>query len=765
MTSLYSADTKVEVAFNAGVRTPEASRTWTDVSTYVELEAGISITGGRADERATCEANSCSLVLDNSDGRFTPDRTSSPYYPNVKIGRPIRVTSTYPPAPAANLLSAANADLEGGVGSWTAGGSVPPTLSSTSVRAWSGTKSLLVTWGTGGTFPLAQVNLAGLTIGVVYTWSAYVWVPTGSPHVQLAVGGGIGLVGSATTVRDQWVRLSGSFTAAATSHGMQVWPSTAPTAGNTVYVDAAMPVVGTELGDFNTVTAATSTRFEGYVDEWPIDWAEGVDTYSAARLTASSRMARMGAAAELRSLVESTILGLGPVAYYTMGDDSASTSAADSSGLGADPLVRWGSGANPVFGNATGVGTDGLTAAEFTAGGKALRDAATGSLPTGATICFFYNSAGGHASTVVQALGISFNNNGCVGDSTNRTGGAAVGATSIDDGVTHHVALRWSGSNLYVYIDGANLASATTSGDLVIQTTLANAGLTSGSGTFTLCHLALFDYDIGGAGITAISEAGLTGGDQEPAVDRLDRLAVVAGVETAASDFDAAATLPIAFFDPSGAGPLDAMRRVETTEGGVLFDSRDNTLTYAGRAARYGATSALSLSMLTHEVEDSVTPRYDRGTVLNDVTATTTNGGSFRAVDQTSIDDYDPASGSVELMSTDMIEAAGAAWWRVSNYAQPQTRIPNLAAIVTSLSAAQAAAVLALDVGSLLTVTNWPDQAAASSADFFVEGYNEQIGLEFHRIEFNVSPAAIWTETFVLDSATRGVLDTNRLAY
>lgn len=766
MTSFYSPQITCEVAFNAGIRTPVASRTWTDVSDYVELDQGITIVVGRGDELSETQPNMLSLAVDNSDGRFSPSLAAGAYYPNVKVGRPIRVRATYPPQPAANLLSAADADFESGVGAWTAGGSVPPTLSSSSVRAYSGTKSLLVTWGTGGTFPLAQVTLAGLTVSQVYTWSAYVWVPTGSPHVQLAVGGGVGLIGSATTVKDQWVRLSGTFTATATSHGMQVWPSTAPTAGNTVYVDAAMAVKGSELGDFNTVAQTTTTRFEGYVDEWPTEWPDDVDSFAVAKITASSRMARVAAQGAMLSMVEETILNLGPIAYYTMGEASGAVQAADSSGTGGDPLVRRGSGADPVFGSATGVGTDGLTAAQLTAGGESLSDAASGTLASGACVSFFYSTAAGSGPHThpAQALGITFTTNGgCDAFTGNLTGAPANAGTSVNDGNTHHVALRWSGTTLYIYIDGVSMGSAATSGNLTINSTVVNAEYVSGSGTFTICHLALFDYDIGGAAIAAISEAGLTGGDQEAASARLTRLAGYAGIESARLNIDAAATMPIAFFDPSGASPLEAMRKVEATEGGVLYDHRDGTTTYTSRSARYSAASAVSLSMLSHEV-DPPTPVFDRATMLNDVTATTSDGKTVRAVDDTSVTDYDPATGTVELQSTSEVEASAAAWWRVNTYGNPKTRIPNLGFEVTQLTAAKASAALGLTVGSLVSVTDWPAQVAAVT-DFFVEGYTEQIGLEYHHLTCNVSPGDIWLTTFVLDSATRGVLDTNRLAY
>lgn len=89
-------DVTVEIAFTSSYSTPSTARVWTDVTDYAELEDGIEIGRGRSDERSQADASTLSLTLDNRDGRFTPDLASSPYYPNVKIGRPIRVTATPP---------------------------------------------------------------------------------------------------------------------------------------------------------------------------------------------------------------------------------------------------------------------------------------------------------------------------------------------------------------------------------------------------------------------------------------------------------------------------------------------------------------------------------------------------------------------------------------------------------------------------------------------------------------------------------------------
>ncbi|MEV0227976.1 hypothetical protein [Nonomuraea sp. NPDC050786] len=64
--------------------------TWTNITPYVRVEQTVRITRGRGDEQTEIRPGIMSLTLNNTDGRFTPGNAASPYYPNVKKGRPIR---------------------------------------------------------------------------------------------------------------------------------------------------------------------------------------------------------------------------------------------------------------------------------------------------------------------------------------------------------------------------------------------------------------------------------------------------------------------------------------------------------------------------------------------------------------------------------------------------------------------------------------------------------------------------------------------------
>lgn len=66
-----------------------ASGAMTDVSSYVDLKAGVQRSWGRTSEFGDAVPGTFSFVLDNSDGRFTPGNASSPLDTTVTEGMPV----------------------------------------------------------------------------------------------------------------------------------------------------------------------------------------------------------------------------------------------------------------------------------------------------------------------------------------------------------------------------------------------------------------------------------------------------------------------------------------------------------------------------------------------------------------------------------------------------------------------------------------------------------------------------------------------------
>lgn len=83
-------DLKVEISWD-GLPFDE-NPTWDDITDYVQA---VNPSYGRSSEIGSVEAGTCELVLDNEDGRFTPKRAASPYFPNIRPRRPVRVTAEW----------------------------------------------------------------------------------------------------------------------------------------------------------------------------------------------------------------------------------------------------------------------------------------------------------------------------------------------------------------------------------------------------------------------------------------------------------------------------------------------------------------------------------------------------------------------------------------------------------------------------------------------------------------------------------------------
>lgn len=129
-----------------------------------------------------------------------------------------------------------NLSFETDASGWTANGGAAIAKSTT--RAVVGSASGRITWATGAASSQnITATYSGLTIGRTYVFTAWVYVPVGAPAVRL----GIDAVSPSapTSITDDWVELTTSIVASATSHAMKVINDGAATSGQTAYVDLA----------------------------------------------------------------------------------------------------------------------------------------------------------------------------------------------------------------------------------------------------------------------------------------------------------------------------------------------------------------------------------------------------------------------------------------------------------------------------------------------------------------------------------------------
>jgi len=767
---------RVELALASGPDDP--APVWQDVSGYALLSSGITVTRGRGDEFATVQPGQCGLILDNSDGRFTAGLASSPYYPNVKIGRRLRVSHRR--LGTGNLLSAAAASFESGVVGWTAAGSVAPTLASSTLHPFSGVKSMLITWGAGGSFPQAATTVTGFVVGRTYTASMYVWVPAGSPAVEIVIAG-IG-IGSSSTSFGAQQRITYTFVATASSHDLLIWPATAPAAGNTAYIDAVQIDEGTAPGTFSTNPVPVSYRHTGHVDAWPVEWAP-VAKFAQAALTSVDRFKRLGQISELTNVVSEEILQDAPAAYYTLGEPADSLTVGDTSAAGQPALAvtQLGTGGTLVFADSTGPGTDGLPAPTLTPSSSTAGLYLAGALTTGVGFTALslrasfttVSSGTQRIAAVVDGYGSYVELGTAAGKLTATVKGAFEGvlaaitsASGVNDSSTHdaEVTLQPSGGTVTVtlYLDGAVAGSATFAGStlpLYVSMTIGGSQL-GALFAGAISHVAAFSAALNASRVAVHRQAVITGFAGESSDARIARYARWAAVPDL--DLESGGSRSIAWVDTTGKAPLQAMQDVVDTESGVLFVDGAGALVMQARGHRYAVASVLVLD----SADTSDDPRFqqDDQFLANDVTTSREGGITFRAKDQASIDDYGLYRKTITLLTTDDHEVAAAASWAARRQSDPAPRMSSLTVDLLTVPDALADAVLGLEVGDRVTVTNLPPQAPSTSVDLFIEGMSETCSLAQWTVTFNTSPAS-QSDVLVLDDPVYGALDAFPLAY
>ena len=219
----------------------------------------------------------------------------------------------------------------------------------------------------------------------------------------------------------------------------------------------------------------------------------------------------------------------------------------------------------------------------------------------------------------------------------------------------------------------------------------------------------------------------------------------------------------------NGRQPLDVMREAARTESMPLYIDRSGHLAIQPCTTRYDAASAWSVSAL--DVENNTAFSDDFQYLINQASVTA-NGGTTQTINGAaglaSQAKYGVYNQSLQTASLNTIEASNAGLGVIGANADPVPRIAPLVIEAATLATqsgygnAWYDSVLATDVSTVITVTNLPAQAPASSMTVFVEGYTETLGMGQHAFSFSTSPQT-YSNALQLDSATLGLLDDTAL--
>lgn len=766
---------RVEVAFATGP--DDSAADYVDLTSRLDLRAGVSVTRGRPDQFSTIQPSTCQLTLNNYDGALTAGNPSSPYYPNVKVQRRIRL-SYRDPADVGNFVD--NPSFEVDTTGWTGFGSGVPVRVNT-VAAQDGSWEGRAAYSSG--LSGIQTTVSNLTIGRTYIASGYVWNPVGNPSVGLTIGGG---TSTRTNTNGVWQRLSRTFTATSGQHTLQF--GVLGTGGtNLFYVDAVQVDEGTTLQAYTTGDPAVYL-FTGHVDEWPLDWPNG-GRYAQASIQAADRLARVGNARTMRSIIEEAILFVGPTAYYPLGEPEGEVAAGETSGNGGMPLAirQLGAGGTLEFGTATGPPTDSLPAPTFTPASSAAGKHLEGTLrPTVGGFSSVTLRANFLTSTVATAsivrLMDPFGSQLDLGiDSTGHLSAFALGAFSegvktfnlasaavVTDGLTHDacVTLSRSGSTITatLYLDGSSVASTSYTSSFIYGFTRIRIGGDSAVlFTGTISHVAAFNEAITPTEVATIQTATSTGFEGESSDARIARYAEWAGIAADEQILDAGSSTSIAFTDTTGVSLLQAMQDVAETEGGRLFVDGAGRLVFHSRSRQYANPDAM-VSVPAKLLDESSRFVLSTQGLVNDATGQRPSGPPIHASNEDSIAEYGVFGRSTTLLVTSDTEVADAVNWMVASNSEPQVRMPQ-AGYDAYTEPTAGASLRRMELGDRVTVTDLPTQALASTVDLITEGFTQNISLTSWTITANTTNYTA-VQGFVLDDAVYGELDSDsRLIY
>lgn len=768
---------------------------WTDITGWVDIvSSGISTTRGASDELQQTQTGTCSLTLDNTDGRFTPGSASSPYYPYMRRRLPVWVGLTT----LSGINFVTNPTFEAGTAGWSApfADSVAGYGTDTA-HAHSGTKSMLVQWVATGTGGQVRTRVCGLTIGRTYTASAYVWVPASNPAVRLRIDGTT--LGALSGVTGAFTRITVSWTATAGSHLVQFTTgTTSPAPGTSAWIDDVQVEEAASASAFDSQPATVHDRFYGAVTSLPFGW-KGLQ--ATVQITCSDLFAWLARDPALQPmLVEETML-TEPVAYYLLSEAEGATAGGDISGQARPALTatQVGVGGTLTFGTGTGPSTDGLSTPVFapassTAGlcltmdaVQPLTDAAT--RPGTYTFeCWFSTTVKGRVIMAWQGNDpITFDNSivflldattGALVIETRDAGAlttTTVATGNLANGAVHHLVYDDRqgalGTDQYTMVDGTvRSVVISPQRDQLRRLTVGaynSARLWDGSISHVAVYLHNSNPRIPQSSFTAHYTAGTTAFAGESADTRMARLLTYTGIY---SLITAGAFSAVAAQGELGQNVLAHMREVEATESGKVVCSRGSTssgsIVFQSRTVRYNPMPALTLAWSDTETDDGAWADDDQK-LINTVTASRPNGAVQVITDAASIaayGPYEPTTGTTLLKVSDA-EVIDAATWLVSRYADPPPELRQLEVDAYSMPTATYAALLEADVSTVIALTGLPSQAPAATTTVFVEGYTETITQAGHKLTFHTSAAATDT-VWVLDDLTYSVLgSTTRLAY
>ncbi|CAB5219031.1 Concanavalin A-like lectin/glucanases superfamily [uncultured Caudovirales phage] len=733
--------TKVEISFASAW--DAVSPTWVDVTSYVR---SIDISRGRQADLNPFDNGTARIELDNRDGRFNPSNTASPYYPNVKPRRQIKITATYTTTTRTNMLI--NPSFETDTTGWVSANASMSRVAGNFTRdsgLWL-MKSTATSTAIYGPYVKGATYLP-VTVGVTYTASAYVLRTVGSRSYVASIkfinsGGSIistftGTSSTCSTI----TRLTVSGAAPATAVRAELYLQSVGTGsiGDAHQIDNVLFEASSSVGSYfdgdssgittwsGTPYASTSIEqtttwplFQGYVQTWPQEYPQyGLDATST--ITAVDGLAILGGMkTPVDEMAARISAGELPALFarWKLGDtDTTYPRYMDSSGNGRDlpavmgqytgpALAKYLDDASSVF--AYGNGSQGYAIDTFHTSFSVSMWIQTTGVGSGSFIQpFFY---AGRAGLNPTRIGVASDGTVyCASFDYNPGFTPSVSSSvKVNDGQPHHICYVSGGGSNKVYVDGVDRSVASGSvgftgqlfGSFALALPIPNA-------TDLQYYGYMQDVCVWTSSLTATQVGyvygigtGLSSGELTSV--RANRLINAIWSNAPKSIATGSGYCSTSEYNENA---LNALQKVADTEGSLFFVDRSGNLTLRNRyywsQVAEGMTSQATFADDYGINYENMGFKFDADQMANTFVINSGIGVTQTASDSATVTEYGPRTLTIDtLLST--VDALSMAQGLAAQYATPVLRSEPFT--LNLLSDIDATRVLNLELGYKFTL-------------------------------------------------------------
>jgi hypothetical protein len=213
---------------------------------------------------------------------------------------------------------------------------------------------------------------------------------------------------------------------------------------------------------------------------------------------------------------------------------------------------------------------------------------------------------------------------------------------------------------------------------------------------------------------------------------------------------------------------LDAVRETQLAEQGRVFVDGYGRVKLIPRlsiytVAEYSTPQAIFGDAPGELPYSDVQFSYDDRLIINSSSVSRQGGATFTSVDASSQDSYFLRSERLPELAVDTDEfAQQVAAYRIILYKDPLVRVESLEIKPRVDPANLFPKALEYDIGTRITVKRTPQGVGSPiSKDLLIEGVSHDITVDGWTTRWGLSPVPF--DVFILDSVTKGILDTSRL--